>query len=119
MLATDREIIVGLRLSKCYKQQCLLKYIDISNIWNLRYRQLCNTSTLLQNEDFDTSISSQILLTLQEALEVCLDYSKNMKSIGNAHECVDERICTSKPLWRAKIDFVDAKLLDEAHLYVL
>ncbi|KAI3732930.1 hypothetical protein L1987_64142 [Smallanthus sonchifolius] len=42
-----------------------------------------------------------------------------MKSIGNSHERVDERIRTGKPLSRATIDVVDAKLLDQAHLYVL
>ncbi|KAE8682326.1 hypothetical protein F3Y22_tig00111254pilonHSYRG00002 [Hibiscus syriacus] len=54
-----------------------------------------------------------------EALEFCSDYLKNMKSIGNPHERVDERIRTSKPLSRGTFEVVDAKLLDEAHLYVV
>ncbi|KAE8663032.1 hypothetical protein F3Y22_tig00113123pilonHSYRG00118 [Hibiscus syriacus] len=55
----------------------------------------------------------------EEALEFCPDYFKNMKSIGNPHERVDERIHTGKPLSRGTIKVVDAKLIDEAHLYVL
>ncbi|KAE8701949.1 hypothetical protein F3Y22_tig00110503pilonHSYRG00256 [Hibiscus syriacus] len=55
----------------------------------------------------------------EEALEFCSDYLKNMKSIGNPHERVDERIRTGKPLSRGTVEVVDAKLLDEAHLYVL
>ncbi|CAH1412702.1 unnamed protein product [Lactuca virosa] len=42
-----------------------------------------------------------------------------MKSIGNPHERVDERIRSGKPLSKATIDVVDAQLLDQAHLYVL
>ncbi|KAE8661113.1 hypothetical protein F3Y22_tig00116939pilonHSYRG00277 [Hibiscus syriacus] len=55
----------------------------------------------------------------EEALEFCSDYLKNMKSIGNPHERADERIRTGKPLSRGTVEVVDAKLLDEAHLYVL
>ncbi|KAE8725780.1 hypothetical protein F3Y22_tig00008145pilonHSYRG00058 [Hibiscus syriacus] len=55
----------------------------------------------------------------EEALEFCSDYLKNMKSIGNPHERVDERIRTDKPLSRGTVEVVDAKLLDETHLYVL
>ncbi|KAE8731828.1 hypothetical protein F3Y22_tig00002511pilonHSYRG00313 [Hibiscus syriacus] len=55
----------------------------------------------------------------EEALEFFSDYLKNMKSIGNPHERVDERIRTSKPLPRGTVEVVDAKLLDEAHLYIL
>jgi len=55
----------------------------------------------------------------EEALEFCSDYLKNMKSIGNPHERSDEKERTGKPLSRATIEVVDAKLLDEAHLYVL
>ncbi|KAI3690691.1 hypothetical protein L2E82_05748 [Cichorium intybus] len=40
-----------------------------------------------------------------------------MKSIGNPHEHVDERIRTGKPLSRVIVEAVGAKLLDEAHLY--
>ncbi|XP_038996619.1 uncharacterized protein LOC120121300 [Hibiscus syriacus] len=56
---------------------------------------------------------------IEEALEFFSDYLKNMKSIGNPHERVDERIRTGKPLSRGTVEGVDAKLLDEAHLYVL
>ncbi|XP_021984396.2 uncharacterized protein LOC110880131 isoform X1 [Helianthus annuus] len=59
---------------------------------------------------------------VEEALEFCSGYFKNMKSIGNPYERVDERICTGKPLsggGGAMIEVVDAKLLDQAHLYVL
>ncbi|KAE8720902.1 hypothetical protein F3Y22_tig00017996pilonHSYRG00070 [Hibiscus syriacus] len=55
----------------------------------------------------------------EEALEFCSDYLKNMKSIGNPHERVDERIRIGKPLSRGTVEVVDDKLLDEAHLYVL
>ncbi|KAE8672344.1 hypothetical protein F3Y22_tig00111843pilonHSYRG00019 [Hibiscus syriacus] len=55
----------------------------------------------------------------EEALEFCSDYLKNMKSIGNPHEHVDERIHTGKPLSRGTVEVVDAKLLDEAHLYIV
>ncbi|XP_039034840.1 uncharacterized protein LOC120171121 [Hibiscus syriacus] len=55
----------------------------------------------------------------EEALEFCSDYLKNMKSIVNPHERTDERIRTGKPLSRGTVKVVDAKLLDEAHLYVL
>ncbi|KAL4555368.1 hypothetical protein LXL04_037986 [Taraxacum kok-saghyz] len=55
----------------------------------------------------------------EEALEFCSDYLKNMRSIGNAHERVDDRIRTGKPLSRATTEVVDAKLLDQAHLYIL
>ncbi|KAK9071565.1 hypothetical protein SSX86_007993 [Deinandra increscens subsp. villosa] len=55
----------------------------------------------------------------EEALKFCSNYFKNMTSIGNPHERVDERIRTGKPLSRATIDFVEPKLLDQAHLYVL
>ncbi|KAE8661890.1 hypothetical protein F3Y22_tig00113722pilonHSYRG00260 [Hibiscus syriacus] len=53
------------------------------------------------------------------SLGILLRLLKNMKSIGNPHERVDERIRTGKPLSRGTIKVVDAKLLDEAHLYVL
>ncbi|KAE8712910.1 hypothetical protein F3Y22_tig00110221pilonHSYRG00091 [Hibiscus syriacus] len=53
------------------------------------------------------------------SLGILLRLLKNMKSIGNPHERVDERICTGKPLSRGTVEVVDAKLLDEAHLYVL
>lgn len=55
----------------------------------------------------------------EEALEFCSDYLHNMKSIGNPHQCVDERTRTGKPLSRATIEVVEAKLLNQAHLYVL
>ncbi|KAI3516150.1 hypothetical protein L1887_15061 [Cichorium endivia] len=42
-----------------------------------------------------------------------------MKSIGNPHQRVDERTRTGKPLSRATIEVVEAKLLNQAHLYVL
>ncbi|KAE8669016.1 hypothetical protein F3Y22_tig00112261pilonHSYRG00088 [Hibiscus syriacus] len=53
----------------------------------------------------------------EEALEFWSDYLKNMKSISNPHERVDERIHTGKPLSWGTVKVVDAKLLDEAHLY--
>ncbi|KAE8655814.1 hypothetical protein F3Y22_tig00117017pilonHSYRG00447 [Hibiscus syriacus] len=55
----------------------------------------------------------------EEALEFCSDYLKILKSIGNPHERVNERVRTGKPLSRGTIEVVNAKLLDEAHLYVL
>ncbi|KAK9062153.1 hypothetical protein SSX86_019339 [Deinandra increscens subsp. villosa] len=55
----------------------------------------------------------------EEALEFWSTYLKNGGSIGNPHERDDERIRTGKPLSGAKVDVVDTKILDEAHLYVL
>ncbi|XP_039010598.1 uncharacterized protein LOC120139466 [Hibiscus syriacus] len=50
---------------------------------------------------------------------ILLRLLKNMKSICNPHKRADERIRTDKPLSRGTVEVVDAKLLDEAHLYVL
>ncbi|KAE8696020.1 hypothetical protein F3Y22_tig00110678pilonHSYRG00462 [Hibiscus syriacus] len=40
----------------------------------------------------------------EEALEFCSVYLKNMKSIGNPHERVDERIRTGKPLSQSTVE---------------
>ena len=56
---------------------------------------------------------------VEEAFEFCSNYIQHMKSIGNPHERVDERICTGKALSKGTVTSVDAKILDEAHLYVL
>lgn len=55
----------------------------------------------------------------EEALEFFSNYLENMKSISNPHQRVDDRIRTGMPLSGAAIEAVDAKVLDEAHLYVL
>nr|KAJ0191488.1 hypothetical protein LSAT_V11C800436090 [Lactuca sativa] len=56
---------------------------------------------------------------VEGGLRILFRLHKNMKSISNPNERVDERIHSSKPLSKATIDVVDAKLLDQAHLYVL
>ena len=55
----------------------------------------------------------------EEALEFSSDYIKNMRSIGNPQDRVDDRIRTGKPLSGAKLEVVENNLLIEAHLYVL
>ena len=44
----------------------------------------------------------------EETLEFCSGYFKNMKSIGNRYERLDERIHTGRPLSRATMEDVDA-----------
>ncbi|KAE8691258.1 hypothetical protein F3Y22_tig00110890pilonHSYRG00294 [Hibiscus syriacus] len=46
---------------------------------------------------------------VEESLEFCSHYLKNMKPIGNPHERADERIHTDKPLSRAIVEIASAK----------